>query len=99
LLAIKVLNVPNSAPATTDPSAHLASVVQGTRIPFTNESLAPITDVARVRKIYKLDTPSEGTSKVKGAKLPNGVSQASTVENEKKEMEKAILGLIAIKGS
>jgi len=36
---------------------------------------------------------------MKGAKLPNGLSQANTEENGKGEMEKAILGLMAIKGS
>jgi len=36
---------------------------------------------------------------MKGAKLPNGLSQANTEEDQKEEMEKAILGLIAIKGS
>jgi len=98
LLAIKVLNVPNSAPATSHPSTHLAGVVQGTRISFTDESLASITDVARVRKIYKLDAPSEGAPK-KRLKLPNGLSQESAEANEREEMEKVILGLMAIKGS
>lgn len=78
-----------------DPSSHLAQVVEGTRIPFNNESLASITDMARVRKIYKIDAPSDGK---RGGKQVNGRSGRDW-EDEREEIEKMILGMIAIKGS
>jgi hypothetical protein len=48
-----------------------------------------------VRKIYKIDTPSD---RKKRWKQVNGTSDIDG-EDEREEMEKIILGMIAIKGS
>lgn len=51
--------------------------------------------MARVRKIYKIDAPSDGK---RGGKQVNGRSGRDW-EDEREEIEKMILGMIAIKGS
>ena len=95
LLAIKVSNIPNVPANQPDPSTHLGSSVEGTRIDFSDANLRDTADLARVRKIYKLNlgsTPKSG----KGPQQLNGVHQEL---DECKEMEAVILGVMALKGS
>jgi len=66
--------------------------------------LASITDVERVRKIYKLNSP-EGSIKKDGKKAKEGGRQVNGMSSELdeieqiQEMERVILGMMAIKGS
>lgn len=63
--------------------------MEGQPTPFSDESLARISDVAEIRKIYKL-----GASNAK----PGEVNvQAS--DSEREEMEIAILGAMALRGA
>ncbi|EOD46590.1 hypothetical protein UCRNP2_6691 [Neofusicoccum parvum UCRNP2] len=108
LLAIKVST--ESAPVSVDAvQSHLSESVEGTALPFTDASLAEFTDLARIRKIYKLDAalPSQkGKNPSKKNKQANGVTHlngAATDEppprDDKQEMEACILGIMALKGS
>ena len=71
---------------------------------FNNESLASITDVERVRKIYKLNSPGEsgkkdGKRENEARDQANGRSPGLSEMEWFEEMEKVILGMMAIKGS
>lgn len=89
--------------------SHLADAVEGIPAPFTDSSLADFTDLARIRKIYKLDAalPSQkGKNPSKKSKQANGVAQSNGIaadqvapKDDKKEMEACILGIMALKGS
>lgn len=64
--------------------------MEGQPEPFSDESFATISDVAEIRKIYKL---ASGTAK-------QGDSADSHISNdERKELETAILGIIALRGA
>jgi len=81
-------------------------------IPFTNDVLANITDLVKVRKIYKLDASNVNSSGSVGKKGKRGKSggnedvminsSANRLEaglDERVEMESVILGIMALKGS
>lgn len=108
LLAIKVST--ENAPVSADQvQSHLSESIEGTAIPFTDSSLADFTDLARIRKIYKLDAalPSQkGKNPPKNKKQTNGAthlngatSEEAAPRDDKKEMEACILGIMALKGS
>ncbi|KAL1632768.1 hypothetical protein SLS58_011315 [Diplodia intermedia] len=110
LLAIKVPTdgLPLSA---AQVQAHLSESVEGTAVPFTDDSLAEFSDLARIRKTYKLDAalPSQkGKNPPKKRKQPNGVAHLNgsatdeappSPSDDRKEMEVCILGIMALKGS
>ncbi|KAK8193163.1 kinase binding protein CGI-121-domain-containing protein [Phyllosticta capitalensis] len=118
LLAVKITSStpsPSSDSASTPPfptissqdiSAHLTANVQGTPLPFTDAAIAPFTDLARVRKIYKLDAvaPSaRGMNPKKGQKAQqhqpvNGVA-GEAKGDEREHMEASVLGMMALRGS
>lgn len=71
-----------------------------------------VTDVARVRKVYKLNAVGDGGSKGKrwrkdgSEEASGGVEEGVVVqdgdgkgEREKRELEVAVLGLIALRGA
>lgn len=67
---------------------HLEASVEATPVPFTDESLSSISDLGKIRKIYKLNQlaikPGDGEA-------VNG--------NANKALEVPILGAIAIRGA
>lgn len=67
---------------------HLQSVVEGTPAPFNDETLTSIADVPKIRKVYKISAPP-GKS---------GATFAAN-EDEKRDLEVAILGAIALQGA
>ena len=82
--------------------------------PFTDAELAPLTDLSAVRKAYKLPavgTSAEvgsGGRKKRRAEEVNGSTslpgektedRKAGTENERKELEIAALGMMALKGS
>lgn len=108
LLAVKVPT--DGVPLSADQvQAHLSASVEGTAVPFTDESLSEFSDLARIRKTYKLDAalPSQkGKNPPKNKKQSNGVAylNGSTADqsppaDDRKEMEACILGIMALKGS
>lgn len=79
---------------------HLSSSVEGKPIDFSDQTLAQMTDLARVRKIYKLSTPAvaKGRQSVRGnAAVLNGDSAA--LDLDRKEIEVNVLGLMALRGA
>ncbi|KAI0099182.1 kinase binding protein CGI-121-domain-containing protein [Nemania sp. FL0031] len=97
LVIIKVLVAPVSPPASApeadakhpltaqDVEEHLRTHVQGRPVPFTDETLAELTDWARVRKYYKLN----GMSWLDGIKDP---------ATKTREMNMLIMGGMALRG-
>lgn len=89
VIIVKVLfptedaSTPAHSPA--DIWTHLCANVQGTAVPFTDESIGPMTDWAKVRKYYKL----------------NAAPALVALKNEdakRKESEVLILGAMALRG-
>ncbi|KAI9845553.1 MAG: hypothetical protein M1837_004650 [Sclerophora amabilis] len=103
LLVVKV----STAPSITHESVqqHLSAVVEGTALEFSDENLCTLTDLAKVRKLYKLNSVSSKQAGVANTKTgdrkeerkANGVSHPDA--NEFKEVEAAILGAIALRGA
>ncbi|KAF7958338.1 hypothetical protein EAE96_001889 [Botrytis aclada] len=93
LLVVKVA----PASSASQISEHLSSVIEGEPVPFDDESLASMVDVARVKKLYKLNVTGGGGGK-KGA--ANGVSgKAESTVDERKELEIMVLGAMALRGA
>ncbi|OJD36723.1 protein cgi121 [Diplodia corticola] len=109
LLAIKVPT--DGRPLSANQvEAHLSASVEGTAVPFTDDTLSEFSDLPRIRKIYKLDAalPSQkGRNPPKKRKQPNGLAhlngsaadEAPAPSDDRKEMEACILGIMALKGS
>jgi EKC/KEOPS complex subunit CGI121/TPRKB len=67
--------------------------VEGIQVPFADDGLQDMTDLARVRKIYKLNTTNGG-----GKKTVNGINGTNEV-GERKEVEILVLGSMALRGA
>ena len=85
----------------TDPSfdretvhTHLSSVVEGKMTDFSDKELGSITDLNRVRKIYKL-----GSNNAKPLKGPKSAQTNGHMDDGLHEMEVSILGMMALKGA
>lgn len=75
-------------------AAHLESSVEGTPVPFDDKTLSEISDIAKIKKTYKLGAlPSPGTNA--DSSQPNGTQ----VDDAKRRLELSILGAIALRGS
>lgn len=97
LLVIKI-STPSSPFTAQDVQAHLDKEFQGEQVSFDDEVLAEMTDLARVRKIYKLNAVGGGAGKKGAVNGANGVS-ASKEKDERKELEVFVLGCIALRGA
>ncbi|KAN0093779.1 CGI-121 domain containing protein [Hyaloscypha variabilis] len=89
LLIIKV-STPTSPAAASEVQEHLTSSIEGEQVPFEDSILSQMTDVARIKKIYKLNSGGGGGKKngqVNGAK-----------GDERKELEVLVLGAMALRG-
>ena len=78
-----------SSPDTTAESIakHLESAVEGTWAEFNNSSLIEISDIPKIKKIYKLQDST------------NRAQKPEVGEVDKPEMEAIILGLMALRGA
>ena len=94
LLIIKV-STPSSPFSGAEVQEHLSRVVEGTQVAFTDDVLRSTTDLARIRKIYKLNAEGGGSGPKKGVKGVNGVSEV----DERKELEILVLGSMALRGA
>ncbi|KAL8713336.1 MAG: hypothetical protein Q9220_002535 [cf. Caloplaca sp. 1 TL-2023] len=103
LFAVKVSKKPQMDPA--EIQSHLLGSVQGIPVPFTEAEVQTLTDMAKIRKIYKLN-------EVKNANRKSGTSgkethQADAMLNgnerkkasERQNLEGIILGLMALRGA
>ena len=92
-------------------SQHLSTSIKGTLIEFSDAKLANSADIAKIKKLYKLggigDDGKNGKRRRKdgreeGSDLLNGLNdkeKGGGPERERKELEVAILGLVALRGA
>ncbi|PYH90507.1 CGI-121-domain-containing protein [Aspergillus ellipticus CBS 707.79] len=87
LLVIKVSVTPEITHDSV--AAHLNQYVEGTPVPFDDETLSKIADVAKIKKAYKL-----GTLNTAPPNQANG-----THDDGMKRLELSVLGAIALRGA
>ena len=81
---------------------HLNAVIEGRAVEFSDEELQRIVDLARVRKIYKLNSTG---AKGKNSKAQTGEEGSNAVvgnkqgDSDMKALEVAILGMMALRGA
>lgn len=107
LYVIKLSANPSMNAATIE--QHLSESITGNPISFEESESVKFTDIAKVRKIYKLTNTSRGDSKStsrRGQRALTGNVDARTMENsgeddmvERKELEIMVLGLMALRGA
>jgi len=98
LLVIKV----STSPSVTFESvrSHLESVVDGTCADFNDESLQVTSDLGKIGKAYKIDSSVSSKGQIRSLKSHmSGMSGIDPVAKERKELEIAILGAIALRGA
>ena len=61
--------------------------------------LGKCVDFGRVRKVYKINAGGGGGGGKKGGKEKGAVNGMASAEDERKEIEAVILGMMTIKGS
>ena len=70
-------------------AAHLSQNFEGTLVPFDDENLSGLPDVAKIKKAYKLGAlPSAPADQANG-----------TVDKAKRQLELSVLGAIALRGA
>lgn len=79
---------------------HLSSSVEGKPVDFSDQTLVQITDLARVRQIYKLSA----TAVTKGRKPTQGNAavvdgKQGVMDSDRVEIEVNVLGLMALRGA
>ena len=93
--ALLVIKVSINPSVTHDSVAkHLSNVIEGTPAEFSDDVLAGMTDLSRVRKVYKLNTT--GPPKKREDTHVNGIDKAEM--DERKEMIMSIIGAMALRG-
>jgi len=91
LLVIKI-STPSQLHTAEIIQAHLSANFEGEQVEFSDEVLGSMTDLARVKKIYKLNSGGE-----KGGKaVVNGTGKEDA---ERRELEVLILGSMALRGA
>ncbi|PBP20794.1 hypothetical protein BUE80_DR008139 [Diplocarpon rosae] len=101
LLVLK-LSTPTSPFPAADVQVHLASSVTGDQVAFTDQVLEKMTDVARVKKIYKANGGAGGKGRERGHVGGNGTkvsvqSEVGEAERERRELEVLVLGAMALR--
>ena len=94
LLVVKV-SAPSSPASTEAIQSHLTQSVEGEQIEFSDAELQSMTDVARIKKIYKLNNSAGVNGQAKG----NAVNGDVRAGDENKELEMLILGSMALRGA
>ncbi|KAK0509046.1 hypothetical protein JMJ35_008417 [Cladonia borealis] len=109
LLAIKLSTDPSITSLTV--SQHLSTSIKGTLVEFSDANLANTADIAKIKKLYRLggigDDGNKGRRRRKdgseeGSHLSDGLNdkeKGGGAERERKELEVAILGLVALRGA
>ncbi|KAL9613127.1 MAG: hypothetical protein Q9167_002292 [Letrouitia subvulpina] len=100
LLAVKISTNPSITHSSV--SSHLSSCIEGTSIPFRDSNIRTLTDLDKVKKIYKLAGAAKSTS---GKSTTKGMADKVNQELDKddegqwQELEAIILGSMALKGA
>jgi Kinase binding protein CGI-121 len=79
--------------------AHLSGSIEGVSREFSNAELGESRDLARIRKIYKLNTRLHPKGKKRDADGKEGINGTVLSEEETKELEFAVLGAVALRGA
>ncbi|KAL1858681.1 hypothetical protein Plec18170_002887 [Paecilomyces lecythidis] len=89
-----VIKVSVSSEITHDSVAqHLGQVVEGSAVPFNDETLSAISDISKIRKAYKM-----GAAPGKPTKAASNQTNG-THDNTQRDLEIALLGAIALRGA
>ncbi|OAX78306.1 hypothetical protein ACJ72_07388 [Emergomyces africanus] len=97
LLVVKV----STSPEVTHESVaqHLGKVIKGDSLNFNNENLHLISDLSKIKKAYKLGS-GNAKSAPKGEIAKAGLNDSNkSAEIEPRDLERTILGLMALRGS
>jgi EKC/KEOPS complex subunit CGI121/TPRKB len=99
LLIIKVTTPPSPLTA-SEIQSHLTSSIEGEQVPFEDSILQQLTDVPRVKKIYKLNSSGGGkkNAQLNGTAMDGLSINRNGEENERKELELLVLGAMALRG-
>jgi EKC/KEOPS complex subunit CGI121/TPRKB len=100
LLIIKV-TTPSSPLTASEIQSHLTSSIEGEQVPFEDSILQQLTDVPRVKKIYKLNSSSGGGKKnglLNGTAMDGLSINRNGEANDGKELELLVLGAMALRG-
>lgn len=89
------ISTPSSPTSAEAVQSHLSKVVEGEQLEFSDAALQAMTDVARVKKIYKLN----GSGVVNDRGKENPVNGNDRAGDERKELEMLILGSMALRGA
>ncbi|EEQ86623.2 hypothetical protein RJZ56_002701 [Blastomyces dermatitidis] len=97
LLVVKVSTSPEVTNASV--AQHLERVIKGISLNFDNDNLRLVSDIGKIRKAYKLGSGNvnqapkveAGKAGQKSSKTPAGI--------EMRDLERTILGLMALRGS
>ncbi|KAI9704980.1 MAG: hypothetical protein M1836_006760 [Candelina mexicana] len=100
LLIVKIPTGPNTTFESVQ--QHLCSVIEGTALEFSDKSLSRLTDLARVKKIYKLNNVNGGNAKrhSQGSRPAKAKAEGIATDGNMQglELEVAILGIMALRG-
>ena len=82
-------------------SQHLGKAIEGESVAFGDEQLRNVTDLSKVKKIYKLNAPAsgKGPQRKKGQQEPVPEKLLTDVVDERREIEAIVLGMIALRGA
>ncbi|ETN46788.1 uncharacterized protein HMPREF1541_00977 [Cyphellophora europaea CBS 101466] len=87
LIVVKVTTTPDVNLETIQ--AHLSTAVKAQEVQLVDDSLAECSDLARIRRVYKLPVPASN-------KPANGVQPSRSDRNQ---LEAQILGVMALRGA
>lgn len=86
LLVVKVSITPEITHESV--ATHLGTSIEGSAVPFNDETLVAISDVAKIKKAYKL-----------GGLAPTPAKTNDTENHERQRLETVLLGAIALRGA
>jgi EKC/KEOPS complex subunit CGI121/TPRKB len=96
LLVIKV-STPSAPIDAEAVRAHLEAEIEGEMVRFEDEVSEGMTDLGRVRKVYKLNSGGGGGGK-KGIEGLS-INRVGKEQEERKELEVMVLGAMALRGA
>jgi len=97
LLVIKISTSPEINHDTV--AQHLENVIEGTPYTFDDQSLRLVSDVAKIKKAYKVGAASSSPSQATGNDEQSQENSTRKGTDEQKRVEMSIIGAIAIRGS
>lgn len=77
---------------------HLTDAIKGNAVSFNDDNIRELSDLAQIRKVYKLSSAAALKKKKDPTQLLNGESSGA-VDDERKEVEMQVLGVMALRGA